>query len=205
MPSTFRSNERPLPQYPNGLLLDLISPTLFYPLDNTSWYPRHGYLQRATFQLTFRSKPHEIVAGPGTCSESNGNGEQITHYSEETPIALVTFAGGELRFAERQSAKGVPLQYYSPNDRLQTTTTSYENFVLDELENSLEYFGRLFGRYPYPVLRGVFHPRPFGQGFPTLLLLARTTLPDQYQHAFIAHEVSGGAASWVGGHTAING
>lgn len=37
----------------------------------------------------------------------------------------------------------------------------------------------------------MFHPRPFGQGFPTLLLLAPTShQTNKYEFSFIAHETS---------------
>jgi aminopeptidase N len=166
---------------------------VYYPLVNTAWYPRHGYLHRSTFQLTFHSKPRDNVAGPGIRSESSSEGEKTTRYSQDTPISFATFAGGDFRLAERRDEKGVTFQYYSVRG-------DDPEFRLNELQNSLTYFSQLFGPYPYQVLRGVYHPRPFGQGFPTLLLLAPgiegAMGMEKFEHSFVAHET---AHQWWGG------
>ena len=177
-------SEMPFGQWVYGAL-----PDIFYPLVNTSWYPRHGYLARSTFQLTFRGKSHDVVAAPGTRTESNHDGEKVTRYSLDTPVAFVTFAGGEFKRSERQDPNKVTIEYYSifGND---------SGFMLNELANSLEYFSHLFGPYPYRAFSGVFQPRPFGQGFPMLLLLApKPAYYNKLAYSFIAHET---AHQWWG-------
>ena len=168
-------------------------PTNYYPLVNTSWYPRCSDLARATYRLRFHSKPYDLVAGPGIRSESNGKREKITHYAQETPIAMVTFAGGELRYSEQQGPNGVALEYYSLQHivpfPLATIDTTDPRFILNDLANSIDYFNQLFGPYPYTVLRGVYQPRAFEQGCPTLLLLAQG-VDEAVQHWVVAHEAS---------------
>jgi aminopeptidase N len=65
-----------------------------------------------------------------------------------------------------------------------------EDFILAELDNSLRYFTTLFGKYPYPTFSAAFHPFPFGQGFPSLLMIPATDRASKYTYVFIAHETS---------------
>jgi aminopeptidase N len=65
-----------------------------------------------------------------------------------------------------------------------------EDFILAELNNSIRYFSSLFGTYPYPVFRGVFHPFGYGQGFPTTLMIPATDRATATTYQFIAHETS---------------
>jgi len=64
----------------------------YYPLSNTEWYPRHGYLDRATFDLTFRHRKHEKIASIGVrVSEQPDPADKdvmITKYQMTQPIAL---------------------------------------------------------------------------------------------------------------------
>src|SRR5690606_22405453 len=42
-----------------------VVPECYYPRDNVSWLPRHGYLDRATFDLTFRHRTFDNIAAIG--------------------------------------------------------------------------------------------------------------------------------------------
>ena len=83
--------------------------------------------------------------------------------------------------------RSLPVEFYSmPSNR----AAIKEDFILAELSNSVRYFSSLFGAYPYPVFRGVFHPFGYGQGFPTTLMIPATDVAQNTTYQFIAHETS---------------
>lgn len=168
----------------------------FYLSSNETWYPRQGYLDRATLDLTFRHRKNRKIACVGLRISEEPDPEDkdsmITKYRIEQPVALAAFALGPF---ERHSQmvkwdKGgdpIAVEFNSLSGGL---IAIKEDFVLAELDNSLRYFALLFGKYPYPVFGAVFHPFGFGQGFPTLLMIPNTDRANKHTYAFIAHETS---------------
>jgi aminopeptidase N len=65
-----------------------------------------------------------------------------------------------------------------------------EDFILAEMNNSIRFFSNIFGEYPYPLFRGVYHPFNFGQGFPTTIMIPATDRANYRTYSFIAHETS---------------
>lgn len=172
---------------------------VYYPRATGHWYPRHGYLNRSTFDLTFRHKKKYRVAAPGVRVREEAapdkSGDWLTQWRMDKPVALVTFGVGpfESHF-ETVKAKdwSVPLEFFSmPGSRLAIK----EDFILAELNNCVQYFAFLFGPYPYPRFGALYHPRGFGQGFASLLLLPATDSANPNTFAFIAHET---AHQWWG-------
>jgi hypothetical protein len=179
-----------------------------YPRSTVSWLPRHGYLDRATFDLNFRHAKKFHVATVGIRVSEEIDPEQkdvmVTKYQMPQPVALVTFA---LAPFERHKAmvkweKGgfgdpTPLEF---NSLPGGTLAIKEDFIMAELDNSLRYFTALFGKYPYPVFGAAFHPFRFGQGFPTLLMIPATDTANKRTYVFIAHETAhqwwGDIVSW---------
>ena len=166
----------------------------FYPQSNTCWYPRHGYLKRANYDLTFRHrKRHTVVSVGKLVREEEWPGvknERLTEYRIDQPISFVTFAAGDLeRHTEkRKLAFGeLELEFYSLPS---TYATINEEFILAELGNALNYFNEFFGPYPYGVFRATFHPFNFGQGLPTLLVIPNADRANRAAFSFIAHETS---------------
>lgn len=178
-----------------------VVPECFYPISNTSWYPRHGYLDRATFDLTFRHRKREKVASVGVrLSEQPDPADPsavITKYRMSHPVALVVFALGPF---ERKTqtvtweAGGdpIPLEFNSVPSRVFPIKA---DFILAELDNAVRYFAAMFGKYPYPAYGAAFHPYGFGQGFPTLLMIPPTDRAERGTFAFMAHET---AHQWWG-------
>jgi hypothetical protein len=176
-----------------------------YPLSNTDWLPRHGYLDRATFDLTFRHQRRHKVASVGTRvaerPDETDRDVTITRYRMEQPVAFVVFAAGPFERHARSvtweaGGKPTPLEFNAPPRQ---TYQMNHQFMLDELDNTVRYFNALFGAYPYPSFGAAFHPYGFGQGFPSLLMLP-PPLPAQLMKesatfAFIAHET---AHQWWG-------
>ena len=172
-----------------------------YPRSNESWYPRHGYLDRATYNLTYLHSRKLKVASVGL-RESEGPWAEdkdvsITRYKMAHPVALVTFALGPWeRHAEtvkfEKSDKSIPLEFNSVSGG---ALPIKEDFILAELNNSVRYFNALFGAYPYDNYSATFHPYSFGQGFPSMLMIPPTDRSSKYTFAFISHET---AHQWWG-------
>lgn len=173
----------------------------FYPRSNESWYPRHGYLDRSTFDLTYRHSKNLKIASVGKRLSEEPDAQDkdkiITKYKMEHPVAFITFALGPFERHSKmvQWDKGgvpIPVEFNSlPGDYLPIK----EDFILAELDNSLRYFHQIFGNYPYPIFSAAFHPFGFGQGFPSLLMIPPTDRASKYTYAFISHET---AHQWWG-------
>ena len=160
----------------------------------TTWYPRHGYLNRSNFDLRFRhSKRYKVVSVGDRVEESasaDNKDEWITRWVTRAPVALISFAIGRFeRFEEKAEIDGekIPIEFYSvPGGVLPVK----EDFVAAELGNTVRFFSSLYGNYPYGRLGAVFFPAGFGQGFPTMLLLPVRGHARTSEFAFIAHETS---------------
>lgn len=177
-----------------------------YPRSNSSWFPRHGYLDRATFDLTFHHPKKLHVASVGARSSEQVDPEDkdalVSKYQMPQPVALVTFALGP--FTRHNDAikweKGgapTPLEFNSLSGAYAAIK---EDFILAELNNAVRYFTVLFGDYPYPSFGAAFHPYAFGQGFPSLLMIPDADRASKYTYSFIAHETAhqwwGNIVSW---------
>jgi hypothetical protein len=172
-----------------------------YPRSNTSWYPRHGYLDRSSYDLTFRhpKKLHVASVGARLSEELDAEDKDgaIAKYKMQQPVALVTFALGPFKrhndaIKWEKGGDPTPLEFNSlPGD----LAAIKEDFIMAELNNSVRYFTSLFGNYPYPSFGAAFHPFGFGQGFPSLLMIPNTDRASKYTYQFIAHET---AHQWWG-------
>jgi hypothetical protein len=115
----------------------------YYPRSNTSWFPRHGYLDRATFDLTFRHSKSLHVASVGVRTSEDVDPEDknaiVEKYQMMHPVALVTFALGPFkRYTDsikwEKGGAPTPLEFNSlPGDYLPIK----EDFILAELNNAV--------------------------------------------------------------------
>lgn len=169
-----------------------------YPRSNTSWFPRHGYLDRATFEMNFLHPKRLKVATVGVrqIEKLSEDGESMTTvYKVNSPISLATFALAPFKRHTEQikwdnGDKPIPLEYNSlPYVQIK------EDFVMAELNNSVRYFHSLFGKYPYESYGATFHPFGYGQGFPSMIVIPASDRANKYTYAFIAHET---AHQWWG-------
>ncbi|MFL6467226.1 MAG: M1 family metallopeptidase [Pyrinomonadaceae bacterium] len=173
----------------------------WYPRSNTSWYPRHGYLDRATYNVSFMHSKKLKVATVGVREAETEWAEDknvtITSYKMTQPVALVTFALGPWeRHTENvkfeASNKSIPLEF---NSVAGAALPIKESFILAELNNNVRYFNALFGDYPYDAYAATFHPYGFGQGFPSMLMIPPADRTSKYTFSFISHET---AHQWWG-------
>lgn len=165
-----------------------------YPRSNTSWYPRHGYLDRAVYDMSFlHSKKLKIATVGVRLSEEPDPDDKdvmITKYKMNFPVSFVTFAMAQFKRQTEMikwdsGETPTPLEYSSV-----TFVPIKEDFIMAELNNSVRYFHSLFGKYPYENYGAAFHPFGFGQGFPSMVLIPGTDRANKYTYAFIAHETS---------------
>ncbi len=189
-------------QLEGDFIYDSVSvPDCHYPLENTSWYPRHGYLNRSAFQMTFRHRKQHRIATVGKRVREevapDNKSEMITEYRMDTPVALVTFALGPFeRHADKvklqEGGAEIPVEFNSLPGSFRAIK---EDFILAEMMNSLNFFSVMFGAYPYSTFSATFHPFGFGQGFPTLLMIPGADSASKYTYVFISHET---AHQWWG-------
>jgi hypothetical protein len=173
-----------------------------YPRSNESWFPRHGYLDRATFNITYRHPKKLHIASVGARLSEEADPEDkdstITKYQMTQPVPLVTFALAPFErhpdtIKWEKGGSPTPLEFNSlPGSEMAIK----EDFILAELNNSVRYFTAMFGDYPYPAFSAAFHPFRFGQGFPSLLMIPATDRANKRTYQFIAHET---AHQWWGG------
>jgi predicted aconitase with swiveling domain len=172
-----------------------------YPRSNEAWYPRHGYLDRATYTINYLHAKKLKVASVGLRETEAPWAEDkdvtMTRYRMNQPIALATFALGPWeRHAQtvkfETSDKSIPLEFNSVSG---ASMVIKESFILAELNNSVRFFNALFGAYPYDSYSATFHPYGFGQGFPSMLMIPPADRTSKYTFAFISHET---AHQWWG-------
>lgn len=173
----------------------------YYPMNNVTWLPRHGYLDRATFDSTFTHRRTDRIASIGArvSEQPDPQDKEVvkTRYQMQEPVALAVFALGPFERKTQQvtwesGSPAIPLEFNSVPARVAAIK---HEFMLAELDNAVRYFAAFFGRYPYTTFGAAFHPYPFGQGFPSMLMLPPTDVESKYTHAFIAHET---AHQWWG-------
>jgi hypothetical protein len=167
-----------------------------YPRSNDSWYPQHGYLDRATFDFKFTHPKKFKVASTGTRTSEEPDAADkdlmVTKYVMNVPVANQTFALGPfIRHTDtikwENGDKPTPLEFNSLSG---SELALKEDFILAELNNTIRNFQALFGKYPYETYGAVYHPYSFGQGFATMLTIPNTDRATKYTYSFIAHETS---------------
>lgn len=189
-------------------MYDATSCDCHYPRSNSTWFPRQGYLDRATFDFTFRHpKKFKIASGgPRLSEEPDADNKNliVTKYRLDQPVPLATFALAPyerhtqmVKWEQGGFGDPIPLEFNSLPGGIMPIK---EDFILAELDNSLRYFTSLFGKYPYRSFGAAFHPFGFGQGFPTLLMIPPADRDSKYVYVFIAHETAhqwwGDIVSW---------
>ena len=182
------------------LLASEISATHAYYVRSDCWYPRHGYLNRSLFDITFRHKKkiRVISIGQKIREEQAPDGDMLTEWRMDKPVALVTFAAGEFQVhtdkAKMDTGTELGLDLYTLSGELceafRCPGLVNSGFVLAELNNSLRFFSALFGPYPYARFGATYHPYPVGRGFPTMLMLPKADTDSKFTYSFIAHETS---------------
>ncbi len=157
----------------------------------TSWYPMLGYLERATYDATFRVDPDHLVFASGELISDEIEGdERVFRFRQDLPVALMSFNYGNMD-VEMVEMEGLPpITVFGRGRGL--GRASIRNVGVD-VGNSLGMFQEIFGEYPFPYMYVTRIPYSHGQGFPGLLHLAAGTFYGDIKgssEAFRAHETS---------------
>lgn len=167
----------------------------YFPRSTETWYPRHGHLARSKFDISIihRKKDHVVSVGEFVSEgpAPNSKDDLLTEFRMDQPIALASFAVGPYEIhkdvAKGANGRQLPIEFYSmPGIR----AAIKEDFILAEMNNCVRFFSNLFGEYPYPLFRGVYHPFNYGQGFPTTIMIPDADSANFRTYSFIAHETS---------------
>ena len=170
-------------------------PNCYYPYSNEAWFPRHGYLQRSTYDLTFHHRKEVRIAATGARVQEEADPASreylVTRYRMEQPVALAVFAVGPFERHQAQvkweGGGQTPMEFNSLPGSIMAVN---ENFMLSELDNAIRYFTALFGKYPYSTFGAAIHPFGCGQGFATMLMLPPAGTSSKNTFSFISHETS---------------
>jgi hypothetical protein len=167
----------------------------YFPRSTETWYPRHGPLARSRYDISMIHRKKDQVASIGELVKDGPapgtKDSRMTEFRMEQPVAIASFAVGPYEIhkdiAKGDDGKQLPIEFYSmPGSR----AVIKEDFILAEMNNSVRFFSKIFGEYPYAVFRGVYHPFNFGQGFPTTIMIPATDSANYRTYSFIAHETS---------------
>lgn len=163
---------------------------------STGWYPTIGYLQRSTYDMTFRvDADDEIFAAGERVSDEVVDGVRVARFEQKLPVALVSFNYGSMETREIEVEGAPPITVFG-------TATGIGGDMLGnvgaDVGNALVFFSRLFGNYPFTYMSATLIPYSHGQGFPGLLHLARSSFNTErrgHTEAFRGHET---AHQWWG-------
>jgi hypothetical protein len=158
--------------------------------DREKWYPRVGYLQRSTFDMTFLyPKKYDLVSVGVQDTAYTENGRKIARWRQTLPAKVVAFNLGTFEVTEF-SAKGIPkIKVYSGGLRRE----SMRKKIAGDVGNSLYLYGALLAPYPYQEIRVAEAAGIVSQGFPGLLYLSGLTYETELEgvmEGLRSHEVS---------------
>jgi hypothetical protein len=216
-----RIDEGPDPQASRRLVLryhgDLIDRfgDFFYIKSAASWYPRSlEGRSLATFDLTFHTPSHYMLASVGTPGESDVRDKvRTSHWATSQPIRNASFNVGAFddyrieppggpavvvmlsELAHRAVARAM-LQEGAPEGLPQK---NMKETVGHDVVQSMQFFQRVYGPAPAPTFYATEIPYSHGEAFPGLVHLAWSTFHqtdnEGWDEVFRAHEV---AHQWWG-------
>lgn len=166
---------------------------------NTLWYPRYGYFEPATYDLTFKYPENMNVVATGVLKkEWQEDGLRVSQWQESVPSLATAFAFGRFDVTMFDQAS-VPVEIFSSKHY----SKSVRRKIGGDVASSFYFFQRMLGSYPRRQLRVVETPGQVSTGFPGILFLTRLTYEVEYEgvmEELRAHEVShqwwGGIVGW---------
>ena len=182
-------------------------------LTNQQWLPVHSNEDQYTFDLELRYPEKLSVATVGAHVASHAEGDtRVTRWRRTRPVSSLGMTISENR-TRTVSAGGIDVILSVDDDR--RTARSNTARILTHIGPALDFFGSVFGPYPYQKLDVVQMPDDyaFGRALPSMLMLWGLYFQDAFsldanlhahmytevQHlfrGFLAHEL---AHQWWGG------
>lgn len=185
----------------------------FFIRTNVYWYPRFSYMQRSTYDLTFKCPKRCKFVSIGEKVDEWIEGNYLcTRWVEDFPVDVASFNYGDFDIYELKLEGIPPVSVYYLEDSHRKYTADYDTLagkyaradilllgsktkenIGADIANSLNLFQKIYGKYPFSKLAATEIPAFYGQGLPTLLYLSwRTYQTDKefVPESFRAHEVS---------------
>ncbi len=187
--------------------------SVFGLLTNQQWLPVHSNEDLYTFDLELRYPDELTVATVGAHVASHGEEDaRVTRWRRTRPVSSLGMTISENR-TRTVSAGGIDVILSVDEDRRETESNTAR--ILTHIGPALDFFGGVFGPYPYEKLDVVQMPDnyAFGRALPSMLMLWGLYFQDAFRldanlHAhmytevqhlfrgFLAHEL---AHQWWGG------
>jgi hypothetical protein len=177
----------------------------FFIKETTWWFPRYGYFPKTTFDLTFKTpKDYEFISVGKKEKEWIQGDTLFSHWVEDFPTSFVSFNFGSFQIYKQKSEDLPEAEIYfaeTAHRKFNQDNAEYmvpkgghmkENIAADIL-NSLNFFQRSFGKYPFDYITATEIPAFYGQSFPGFLHLGWLTFQEEekfQEESFRAHEVS---------------
>jgi hypothetical protein len=192
----------------HGLPLGRIYNTVYLKSSST-WYPRHEFKQRATFDMRFTTPEQFMFAAAGNPVKepfSNGDGTMSSHWVLDQPSRNVSFNIGYFYETKVTPDSLPPIVVLRDRDMAKGVATQ----VAWDVENAMRFFQHLFGPVRAPYFSATQIPYGHGEAFPGLIHLSWLTFEgnlandieraaevkrDGFNEFFRAHEV---AHQWWG-------
>ncbi len=167
------------------------------------WYPRSGYLNPATYQLTYRTPDKMQVLSVGKKIEERREGDiQVTRWKQETPVIGIAFAFGQFDSSQFDFSD-LSIQVYSAKHRSKTIRES----IAGDVMASLHFFQNMLGDFPYPHLQIIERPGQNSNSYPGAIFLTSVSFGDYLDgvmEPLRAHEMShqwwGNLVGWQSYH-----
>jgi hypothetical protein len=185
----------------------------FYILSTVGWFPRYGYLNRCTYDLTFRTpRGHQFICAGKKIKEWNEGDYYCSQWLEEFPTDIISFNIGNFDMYQKKQEGFPEISVYwnkQTHEKLSQITAKYgkhlqllgkgmeKNTAADVL-NSLNFYSTMFGDYPFDHIWVTEIPASHGQAFSGLLHLPYGMFQEEEKfnnELFRAHEV---AHQWWG-------
>lgn len=184
-PRPLLPNKQKLAVYYRGKLLEPAGELLFLK-DKVNWFPRHGYLNAATFDISFDHGGGWELVSVGQRMDLQATKKQVTsRWVQETPALTAAFAFGRLDSTRVDSA----LSVYSTRAR----SKKKRREIGDTVAKSISFFEQRLREKISSHLNVIESPGLFSQSYPGLLLLSSASFqqrPDGPLENHIGHEVS---------------
>ncbi|MFC1682796.1 M1 family metallopeptidase [Candidatus Zixiibacteriota bacterium] len=165
------------------------------------WFPRYGYGNRTTFDLTFRTpKELDFISVGKKLDDHIESDVRLSRWVVDEPAVNVSFNMGSFKTHD-PDVEGIPpiTVFKSEHSYLDRGRRDMEKHVGTDIANSAQLFNRIFGPCPFQRLYVTEIPGFHGESFPGLLHLPWVTYQrgdsEGANELFRAHEV---AHQWWG-------
>ncbi|TES93541.1 MAG: hypothetical protein E3J87_02120, partial [Candidatus Cloacimonadota bacterium] len=183
----------------------------FYCKSSIFWYPRYGWSNRATYDLTFKvPQRYECISVGEKIDEKKEGKYKISRWVQETPIINAYFNLGLFK-TYNINVEGVsPITVFmsEKGHRKISEYLIYHRVTFDknieeqigaDIANCIKFFTNLFGQYPYEKLYITELPFKYGKSFTGFILFPwynfKILTDSGYSEIVRAHEV---AHQWWG-------